>query len=190
MRFIFKLCILVIFAGSLFADDWQVDKSADNIVHFYSTTTLLDFEGSTSHIDGYAYWEGFKFFGENNEIYFEVQLATFSTGIGKRDRDMREDVLETDKYPLASFSGTFKEVKRAGNKFEVVVSGEMSLHGHTKEMEIAATVVLEKGIMNVKCDFSIFLKDYNIEAPNLLAFIQVAQEIKLSLDFNLVEIKK
>ena len=190
MRSIFKLHILLVFVVSLYADDWQVDKSADNLVHFHSTTTLLDFEGSTSHIDGYAYWEGYKFFGDNNEIYFEVQLATFSTGIGKRDRDMRDDVLETDKYPVASFSGTFKDVKRTGNKFDVVVSGEMSLHGHTKEMDINAVVVLEKGVMNVKCNFSIFLKDYNIDAPDLLAFIKVSQEIKLTLDFNLVEIKK
>jgi polyisoprenoid-binding protein YceI len=187
MRFIFKLYILFVFAASLYADDWQVDKSADNLVQFYSTTTLLDFEGSTSNIDGYAYWEGLKFFGDNNEIYFEVQLATFSTGIGKRDRDMRDDVLETDKYPVASFNGTFIEVKQTGNKFDIVVSGAMSLHGHTKEMEINAVVVLEKDVMNVKCNFSIFLKDYNITAPDLLAFIKVAEEIKLTLDFNLVK---
>jgi len=29
------------------------------------------------------------------------------------------------------------------------------------------------------------LKDYNIEAPSLLAFIKVAQEIKLNLNFKL-----
>ena len=59
---------------NLFADDWQVDTSADNLVHFHSTTTLLDFEGSTSNIDGYAYWEGSKLFGDNNEIYFLSEI--------------------------------------------------------------------------------------------------------------------
>ena len=57
-------------------------------------------------------------------------------------------------------------------------------------MDINAIVTLVNDIMNVKCDFSIFLNDYDIDAPNLLAFIKVAQEIKLSLDFNLVEMKK
>jgi YceI-like domain len=190
MKFSIKLSIFLLCAVHLFADDWQVDKSADNLVHFNSSTTLLDFEGTTSNIDGYAYWEGYKFFGDNNEIYFEVQLATFSTGIGKRDRDMREDVLETGRYPVASFSGTFKDVKQTGNKFDVVVSGEMSLHGHKKAMDVSAVVVLENGVMNVKSNFSIFLKDYNIDAPNLLAFIKVAQEIKIDLEFNLVEVKK
>jgi len=190
MRFLIKLYILLICAAGLSADDWQVDKSANNEVHFYSSTTLLDFEGVTSNIDGYIYWKGFKFFGEDNELYFEVQLATFNTGIGKRDRDMREDVLETDKYPVASFNGKFKEVKRSGNKFNVIVSGEMSLHGQKKQMDIDAVITLEKGVMNVTGDFTILLDDYNIEAPNLLAFIKVSQEIKISLDFNLVEVKK
>jgi len=185
-----KLLILFILTTTLFADDWQVDKSADNEVKFLSSTTLLDFEGTTDNIDGYIYWEGFKFFEKNNELYFEVQLATFNTGIGKRDRDMREDVLETGKFPVASFSGSFEEVKRTGNTFNVVVRGEMSLHGHSKEMDITAVIELKEGIMNVSSNFSIFLDDFNIEAPNLLAFIKVADEIKISLDFNLVEVKK
>jgi hypothetical protein len=42
--------------------------------------------------------------------------------------------------------------------------------------------------MNVVCNFSVFLKDYEIEAPTLLAFIKVAQEIKLELDFQLEKI--
>jgi len=190
MRVIYKLYFVLVFAAGLSADDWQVDKSADNLVHFYSSTTLLDFEGTTRNIDGYIYWEGFKFFGDNNEVYFEVQLATFNTGIGKRDRDMREDVLETKKYPVASFNGKFTEVKQSGNTFNVVVSGELTLHGQSREMDITADIVLEEGVMNIKSSFNILLKDYNIEAPNLLAFIKVAQEIKISLDFNLVEVKK
>ncbi len=39
--------------------------------------------------------------------------------------------------------------------------------------------------MTVSCDFSVFLKDYEIEAPSLLAFIKVADEIKLNLNFTL-----
>lgn len=190
MKFIFQLFILLIFTVNLFAGDWHVDKNADNSVVFHSTTTLLDFDGTTKDIDGYIYWEGYKYFGEKNEFYFEVQLAGFHTGIGKRDRDMRDDVLETDKYPVASFKGHFDKVEQKGNTYNVQVSGEMSLHGQTKPMTINAAVVLEKGVMNIKCNFSIYLKDFNIDAPHLLAFIKVAQEIKLTLDFNLVEAKK
>lgn len=188
-RFV-QLLVIFILSAHLYANDWQVDKSADNSVVFQSSTTLLDFEGTTDDIDGYIYWEGYKFFGDKNEFYFEVHPATFNTGIGKRDRDMREDVLETNKFPVASFSGQFIKVEQKGNIYNVVASGDFTLHGQTKKIDINAVITLVNGVLNVKCDFSILLDDYDIDAPNLLAFIKVAQEIKLSLDFNLVEMKK
>ena len=42
--------------------------------------------------------------------------------------------------------------------------------------------------MNVKCDFKILLKDFLIDAPELLAFIKVAQEIDITLDFTLIKV--
>ena len=44
--------------------------------------------------------------------------------------------------------------------------------------------------MNVICNFSVFLKDHEIEAPSLLAFIKVAEEIKLHLNFELKKIEE
>lgn len=180
---------ILIFCFPLLSKDWQVDKSADNKVTFYSSTSLLDFEGVTDKIDGYIYWEGDKVFGDKSEIYFEVQLAAFETGIGKRDRDMREDVLQTNKYPIASFTGSFIKVKKTASNYTVVAKGEMSLHGHKKEMEISGIITFEENSMNIKSNFSLFLKDYEIIAPSLMAFVKVAEEIKLELDFNLHEAK-
>ena len=62
-----------IYAGG----DWQVNKERENNVTFYSSTTMLDFDGTTNNIDGYIYWEGDSLFGNRNEIYFEVDLARF-----------------------------------------------------------------------------------------------------------------
>ena len=98
-------------------------KSDDNLVKFTSSTSLLDFDGITSNIDGYIYWEGDKIFGEKNEIYFEVDLNSVETGIGKRDRDMREDVLETDKYPKTWYKGKIIDViekSENSNQYKVV----------------------------------------------------------------------
>lgn len=184
------LSIFFLFTPLIYAGDWQVDKKAANLVKFHSETTLLDFEGQTNNIDGYIYWEGDEEFIDEGELHFEVQLATFTTGIGKRDRDMREDVLETDSFPVASFSGFFNTLSKSGKTYNVASNGEMSLHGHKKKMQIHATVVFENGKINVKSNFKIVLKDYSIDAPALLAFIKVAQEIDLMLDFNLIKAVK
>ncbi|KAA3612538.1 MAG: YceI family protein [Calditrichaeota bacterium] len=187
-----KLLLVYLLTGIFscaFAGDWQVDSKAKNSIVFNSSTTLLDFEGKTENIDGYIYWEGEKVFGEKNELYFEVQLNTFDTGNGKRDRDMRNDVLHTKSYPVVSFKGNFIKVENSGSHYKVIVKGQMDLHGKKQEMEIPGTIEMMESKMNLKSSFSIFLKDYNIEAPSLAAFIKVAEEIKLDLDFNLKKLE-
>jgi polyisoprenoid-binding protein YceI len=190
-RFIFVL-ILLGFPFLVNAEEWHVKKSNENLVKFTSSTPVLDFDGITNKIDGYIYWEGDKIFSNNNEIYFEVDLNSVETGIGKRDRDMREDVLETDKWPKTSFRGNIIAVDTniSSNLYTVTSKGDIFIHGHTKELVIKANISVDGDIMNVTCDFSVFLKDYKIEAPSLLAFIKVAEEIKLHLDFQLSKISE
>jgi len=185
------LLLFLLLNNITYAEEWHVKKSEDNLVKFISSTSLLDFEGTTSNIDGYIYWEGETIFGHNNELYFEVDLNSVETGIGKRDRDMREDVLETDKWPKTYYRGTFDSINQNGenpNLYNVSTSGTIFIHGKEKELIIDAQIGLENNTMTVSCNFSVFLKDYNVEAPSLLAFIKVAEEIKLNLNFQLEKI--
>ena len=102
---------------------------------------------------------------------------------------MREDVLETDKWPKTSFRGKVVHVQHVEtNKYKVISEGVIFIHGHKKDLKINADITVQDSIMNITCDFSVFLKDYKIEAPSLLAFIKVAEEIKLHLNFQLTKI--
>lgn len=184
----FVVLIFLISPILLFSEEWHVKKSEKNLVKFTSSTSLLDFDGVTDKIDGYIYWEGDKIFEKNSEVYFEVDLNSVETGIGKRDSDMREDVLETDKWPTTSFKGVINNAtidESDSSVYNVISMGKMFIHGIEKELELKAQIKVDDDIMNVKADFSVFLKDYEIEAPSLLAFIKVAEEIKLHLDFQL-----
>ncbi|MCW8849212.1 MAG: YceI family protein [Melioribacteraceae bacterium] len=184
------ILVLFLFSTFLMAEEWHVKKTEKNLVKFISSTTVLDFEGVTDKIDGYIYWKGEELFGSENEIYFEVDLNSVETGIGKRDRDMREDVLETDKWPKTSYRGKINKIEKTGNnnQYKVSAIGPMSLHGHEKILPIEALIDISNDEMIVNCDFSVLLKDYEIEAPSLLAFIKVADEIKLHLNFTLQKI--
>ena len=170
----------------LFAEEWNVKKSDANLVKFTSSTMVLDFDGITNNIDGYIYWDGDKLFSGHNELYFEVDINSIETGSGKRDRDMREDVLETNKWQTTYFKGKIISSKSLGNdKYDIRATGKMFIHGIEKQKEINAQISFKKEVMNVSADFSVLLKDYKIKAPSLLAFIKVAEEIKLHLNFNL-----
>lgn len=187
------LITIFLIHSQLFAGEWQVKKNAKNLVQFTSTTPLLDFDGITNMIDGYMYSEGKTTIGKNTILYFEVNLNSVETGIGKRDRDMREEVLETHRWPTTYFQGTISKIEKMDVAFityNIVVQGKIFIHGVEREMEIPGKIIIKDDIINVQSDFSVFLKDFNIEAPSLLAFIKVAEEIKLHLNFYLEEIKQ
>lgn len=184
MKFIF---IFLLISNISFASEWNISKKADNLVKFTSSTSLLDFEGTTNNVDGYIYWDGSEVFTGKNEVYFEVYLNSVKTGNGKRDRDMREDVLETQKWSITYFKGNFKQVEKKENQnyYSVILVGKMFLHGIENEMVIPGKITIDENLMTVESNYSIFLKNFNIEAPSLLAFVKVAEEIKLDLKFYL-----
>jgi len=173
------------------AGEWHVDSSAENLVKFTSSVSVLTFEGTTDKVDGYVYWEGDEMFKEKSQVYIEVDLNSVETGIGKRDRDMR-DVLNAKEFPATTFTGAFENataIEGMENAWNVTVKGTFMVNGAENEISVPGKITMEDGRMHVVADFMILLNDYDIEAPSLAAFIKVAQEIKLNLDFYLKEQK-
>ncbi|MCY3760366.1 MAG: YceI family protein [Gemmatimonadetes bacterium] len=166
------------------AGEWQVDnKAPDNHVKFTSRVTAFTFSGVTDQIDGFVYWEGDSLFARKSQFRFEVNLAGFDTGIGKRDRDMRE-VLDTEKWPRAVYKGVIAEhaaVDSTVAAYRVETRGTLSLHGVDRAIEVPGTVVLEEGRSRIEAAFTLKLADYEIEAPSLAAFVKVSQEIALEI---------
>ena len=164
--------------------EWQVDKKVrDNQVKFTSRVTAFTFSGVTDQIDGFLYWDGDSLFTPKTQFHFEVNLAGFDTGIGKRDRDMRE-VLDTEKWPKAVYKGEIAEhaaVDSTVAAYRVGTRGTLSLHGIDRAIEVPGTLVVEEGRSRIEAAFTLKLADYEIEAPSLAAFVKVSQEIALEV---------
>ena len=182
---------LLLWATALHAVEWQVDRKAeDNQVRFTSKVAGFSFDGVTSSIDGYIYWEGEKLFEKNAQLLFQVNLSSFDTGIGKRDRDMRK-VLETDKWPKAVFKGKIvrhEPIDSTVSAYRVKAEGRLSLHGVERAMSLPGTIVVEDGGSKIASNFTLRLADFGIEAPSLLAFVKVAQEIVVSASFRMRQV--
>lgn len=174
-------------APATLSREYNVDRAAKNNVTFVSDAPIEDFDGVTDAIDGYVILncheldQGDSCVG--GEFYFEVDLASLDTGIGLRNRHMRENYLETDDYPYASYSGTVERiVHNVDRDFTVYVSGVMSIHGVDKEMEIHSRVVPGGLGLNVQTEFTVSLTDFDIEVPSLM-FMKISEEIALKLNF-------
>ena len=113
-------------------------------------------------------------------LTFRVALAPLETGIGLRDRHMRE-LLETDRYPAASL-----RVARSGLTFpangpvEGTIEGELTLHGQSRPVTVRYRAVPGEGrVANVLGSFRIDLRDFDIQPPSYLG-ISVAPTVEVT----------
>lgn len=185
--------LLICLPIAVFGVEWQVDKNAaDNKVKFTSKVAGFAFSGVTDRIDGFIYRDEAPVFATGNRLHFEVDLASFATGIGKRDRDMRQ-VLDTDRWPKAVFKGEIAghaAVDSSVAAHRLQTKGILSLHGVDRAVEVPGTwVVVDEGRARVQAAFTLELADHRIEAPSLAAFVKVSQEIALEVAFHLKQVK-
>ena len=169
------------------AQELHVDQGASRVARFGSRTQLDAFEGVTEKIDGYVLLRGGPLSttagDDDAEMYFEVDLASLTTGIGLRDRHMRDDYLEVKKYPYASFKGkiTHTEVAEGGDA-KVTAAGTFSVHGVSMEREIVCDVTSAGSGYRAECVFPVLLSDHHIDIPKVM-FLKLSNEIQLDVQF-------
>lgn len=172
----------------------QVDKTQKNLVKFTSHAQIETFSGTTDKIDGYVIWPGDELKPDtvpaDNKVYFEVQLDGLDTGIGLRNRHMRENYLETDKYPMARYTGTVGKVDSSqSNANQVTTSGKFSIHGVDRPVTITGLVSKQGDHLRVTSGFDVKLTDYGIKVPSMM-FLKLNEVIRIVLDFNVKEVRK
>jgi len=179
-----KFFILLTFSlvSFVLSDEYHIDKSKSNMVKFISDAPLEDFEGITDKIDGYIYWEDENMLAQS-QMYFEVDLNSLDTGIGLRNRHMRENYLETNKYPLTHFKGQLTSATQSSNNsYQVTAQGVMFIHGVENEITVEGTMIPVEDGFRIQTEFITTLTDYNIEVPQLM-FFKIDEHMRLKLDF-------
>jgi polyisoprenoid-binding protein YceI len=146
------------------AQTWIVVAGHDATeVVFKSKATLESFEGRTRAVTG---WINLELPGTIS-WHIEVDLADLDTGIGLRNRHMRENHLHTDEYPTAVFEGEQNADSIVGS--EMALFGSLTLHGVTVERTIEVHLTqLTDGDLTASAEFGISLADHEIARPGFL----------------------
>ncbi|MBT8395916.1 MAG: YceI family protein [Gemmatimonadetes bacterium] len=173
--------------GPVSAQEYRVDLERENQVRFVSDAPLEDFEGKTTRIDGFLFLAGEGLGGETDlaesEFYFEVDLASLDTGIGLRNRHMRNNYLETDEFPYASFSGRVTNLDGGPpGAYRAKMSGMFRVHGIDRNRDIECTAEEVGPSLRVRCAFQVVLSDHEIPVPKLM-FMKIDEVMELDLDF-------
>ncbi len=104
-----------------------------------------------------------------------VDTTTIASDEDRRDNRMRDEGLQTDAFPTATFTVTapvdIPATAIAGTATDVTLVGDLTLHGVTKAVEIPAQAQLVDGQVKVAGSLSFALSDFDIVAPNVGGFI-------------------
>ena len=186
-----KVLIVSLTVGLLgiWAAEYNVKRDKANLVKFISDAPIEDFEGVTSDIDGYIIWNGPDKL-EGAAFYFEVNLNTLDTGIGLRNRHMRENYLQCDQYPKATYQGKIIKILRAAtNEFKVLTEGEFYCHGVKQKRRIEGDVLVNGDELRIKSNFEVKLSDHQIDIPSIM-FYKIDENMQVLVDFKVKAVKE
>jgi polyisoprenoid-binding protein YceI len=104
-----------------------------------------------------------------------VDTQTIASDKQMRDNRLRSEGLQTDQYPTAMFELTqpvdIPASALSGTPANVTLTGDLTLHGVTKSVQIPAQAQLAGGQIQVAGSLGFPLTDYQISAPNVGGFV-------------------
>jgi polyisoprenoid-binding protein YceI len=101
------------------------------------------------------------------------------------DKELKDIVLHPDQYPEIVFQSTSVTAKPAktGGGYDVRLTGDLTLHGTTRRVEIPATVTLNGDELHAVGTFSIDRDDYKVKATSAFhGFVRVDDDVKFEFD--------
>ncbi|MCA1592410.1 MAG: YceI family protein [Acidobacteria bacterium] len=99
------------------------------------------------------------------------------------NKELREIVLEPDKYPEITFKSKDVSGKLEAGVYKVRIGGDLTLHGVTRRVVIPAQVTLDGRGLRARGEFEIERGDFNIKATSAFhGTVRVRDKLKVIFD--------
>jgi polyisoprenoid-binding protein YceI len=158
-----KYCIFLIIVFSSFQGICQNYITKTGFIGFYSKTSLEDIQGENNQV--YAVLDP-----ASHHMAFAVLLKGFIFPKELMQTHFNENYVESDKFPKATFSGNCSgdmDLSKDGI-YQVVVKGDLNLHGVTKAIETTGQLEVKNGKITGSSAFKIKPEDYQISIPGIV----------------------
>ena len=116
-------------------------------------------------------------------LLFKVPLAPIDTGIGLRNRHLRES-LEVEKFPDATLRVRRADVEfpKDGSPVESQVTGELVLHGHSRAVPVHYRAERTAGgLTRIAGSLQLDMRDFEIVPPSYLG-VSVSPGVEVAVD--------
>lgn len=129
---------------------------------------------------------------ESGAIQFAVLIKGFEFEKALMQEHFNENYMESSKFPKSTFSGKVKNISEIDfnqdGEYPVLVSGNLSIHGVSREIETKGIIQIIEGKISAHANFDIAVADYDIKIPNLVKDnIAKIVRIAVALDYQAFE---
>ncbi|MEZ4983386.1 MAG: YceI family protein [Saprospiraceae bacterium] len=124
---------------------------------------------------------------------WSVLMKSFAFKNALMQEHFNENYVESSKYPKAKFTGQIDNPDAVNfskpGTYPVVVSGQMTIHGITKNISEKGTVKVEANGLLMDSEMMVLLSDYGIKIPSLVGD-KLSNEVHVSIHAELKPFKK
>jgi polyisoprenoid-binding protein YceI len=171
-----KKLVIILMLLSGFAAPAQQVMTRNGYIGFFSKTPLEDIKAETSQANAAVDLA-------KQTLAFAVLVKGFLFTKELMQAHFNENYVESDKFPKATFSGTYAgnvDVTKPGT-YPVQVKGNLTLHGVTKTIDVPATFQVQTGSLTGKASFSLKPEDFAIKIPSLVRE-KIAPQIAVTIN--------
>jgi len=155
----------------------QKFKSTSSSIKFFSEAPMEDIEAY--NVDGKS-----AFDMANGEIVFSVPINSFEFEKSLMQEHFKENYLESDKYPNATFRGTISNYKTNTIEMQKAkATGVMTIHGVDQDILVEGELLLNNSEVEIHAKFPIKLEEYKIKIPKVV-FYNIAEIVEVTIRFN------
>ena len=152
--------------------------TAKSSIGFVGAKITGDHKGSFKTFSGRATVQD----GKPVSAEFTVQTASVESDAEKLTGHLKSpDFFDVATFPTAAFKST--EIKEGAEGATHTVTGNLTLHGVTKQISFPATIKAEGGSASARAEFKINRKDFGIVYPGKPDDL-IKDDVLLKLDLN------
>jgi hypothetical protein len=179
-----RFCFIFLMAMCLSPDGFCQNYTTKNgFIGFYSKTSLENVKAENNQV--YSVLDP-----ASHHMALAVLLKGFIFAKELMQEHFNENYVESDKYPKATFSGTCSgdmDLYKDGT-YQVVIKGDIILHGVTRPIETTAQLEVKKDHIKGSSVFNLKPEDFNIPIPSIVRD-KIASEINVKIQIDWVRSK-
>jgi polyisoprenoid-binding protein YceI len=172
-------------AKSVLDGTWTIDPTIGTFADFtssfagyrvqeeFATIGAKTAVGRTPDVDGSFTIEGDTI----SKADFTVDMSTLRSDIERRDDAMRTEAIESERFPTATFVLTtpieLVNAPAEGEKTAVDATGDLTLHGVTKQVTIPLDAQRTGSVIAVTGQLDIAFADFGIVPPDIASVLSV-----------------